>query len=83
MPRHKKISAKFYPEALRIAALPYPAVAVPDGEFYVAYDLLLKNCMGQGDTAQEALADLALARVDFIALLLEIGQPVPQPQPTT
>lgn len=79
MTRNRKIPARFYPEATKLAALPYPAVAIPDGDYYMAYDTVLKVPKGQGSTAQEALADLSSARIDYIAFLLMEGEPVPTP----
>ena len=40
----------------------------------------LPGCLAQGRTLQEALDDLADARVEYIYSLLEDGLPVPEPQ---
>lgn len=51
-----------------------------DGEpIFVAQTPELPGCIGQGETVEEATADLHNARVDFIYFLLEDGLPVPEP----
>lgn len=44
---------------------------------YVAVDADLDGCMADGLSADEAIANLNDARVDFIYFLLEDGLPVP------
>jgi predicted RNase H-like HicB family nuclease len=47
---------------------------------YVAASPELDGCIAQGDTEEEAEANLRMARVDYIESLLEDGLPVPDPQ---
>ena len=51
-----------------------------DGQpVYLARNLELPNCLGQGLTYEEAVQDLQLARVDYIYSLLEDNLPIPEP----
>ncbi len=63
--------------------LPYAVVITVDEcgdrRCYVAYHPELRGCMAQGYSPEEAVADLKLAREDYIASLLEDGLPVPPP----
>ncbi len=47
---------------------------------HVAYCPELDGCMGQGETAERALANLAEARADYIYSLFEGGLPVLEPK---
>ncbi|MCA9912544.1 MAG: type II toxin-antitoxin system HicB family antitoxin [Anaerolineae bacterium] len=51
-----------------------------DGEEgYVAFHPQLPGCISQGDTSEEAIENLADARVLYIETLLQDGLSVPQP----
>lgn len=72
-------------EAKKLAAQPYTVQVNKDltttgNLVYLAFCPELEGCMGQGETEQEAIADLKAARIDFIRSLLEDGLPVPVPQ---
>ena len=70
--------------AEQLARKPYTIIVTHDettdgNEIYLASHPELAGCMAQGKTMQEAIDDLALARVDYIASLLEDGLTVPGP----
>lgn len=74
--------------ARQLAAQPYTLVVKPDvtteGEpVFVAYHPELELVVAQGDTSDEAIAELAELRLEVIVYLLESGLPVPplQSQP--
>lgn len=46
---------------------------------YIASVIEIEGCFGQGNSREEAVADLKLAMVDFIESLLEDGLPIPEP----
>lgn len=74
-----------YEEATRLANRSYRTLVFLDetteGEpIYVALNPELKGCVSQGDTPDEAIANLREARVDFIYFLLEDGLDVPEPK---
>jgi predicted RNase H-like HicB family nuclease len=46
---------------------------------FLARVIELPDCVGQGNTAEEAFADVRSAAVDYIASMLEDGLPVPTP----
>ena len=51
-----------------------------DGDFiFLASNLELEGCLGQGFTIEEAIDDLFDARVDYIKSLLDDNLPVPDP----
>lgn len=50
-----------------------------DTPCYMAYHPELRGCMAQGDTPEEALANLIEARSEYIALLLSRGVAAPLP----
>jgi len=50
-------------------------------DVFLAKNPQLYGCMAQGATIEEALANLADARLDYIEGLLEDGEPVPAPSP--
>jgi len=72
-------------QAEELAKLPY-LVRVnldrdTDGEpIYAAYIVEMDTCVGQGDTFEEAVADVRLALADFIESLLDHNQVVPGPR---
>jgi predicted RNase H-like HicB family nuclease len=72
-------------EAEKLAARPYTTLTIKDlttsgDPVVLALSPELEGCIGQGATEELAVANLALARVDFIQSLLEDGLPVPAPQ---
>jgi predicted RNase H-like HicB family nuclease len=65
-----------------LASQPYAVEVMKDktttGEdVFLAKNPQLYGCMAQGATVEEALANLADARLDYIEGLLEDGEPVP------
>ncbi|MEL7643127.1 MAG: type II toxin-antitoxin system HicB family antitoxin [bacterium] len=46
---------------------------------FVATNPELPNCIGSGETEEEAICDLREARIDYIAYLLRKNLPVPDP----
>ncbi len=46
---------------------------------YMASHPELYGCMAQGNTPEEALANLSVARADYIAALREAGREIPLP----
>ncbi len=56
-----------------------PPVGEATTPCYVAVNLDLEGCTSQGATPAEALANLDLARIDYIQSLLEDGLEVPPP----
>ena len=61
-------------------ALPYTIELTPDedGAWFAAVPLL-KGCMTQGDSREEALAMLDEARELWLETALEAGIPIPEP----
>ena len=75
-------------KAEKLAHLPYTVEVALDettrGQVvYLARTIELEGCMGQGETIEEAIEDLRLARIDYIQSLLEDGVTVPFPAPLT
>ena len=71
-------------EAEALAKRRYTEVVTRDvattGEIgYFAYVVELRHCNAQGETADEARAELQAAKEDYIESLLERGLPVPDP----
>jgi antitoxin HicB len=62
-------------------AKPYTRVLVPDSEEggYIAEVLELPGCLSQGETPDEAYANLEEAMAGYIAASLDHGKPVPEP----
>lgn len=50
---------------------------------YIAYPPELNDCIAQGNTVEEAIAELAELRFEFILWLLEDGLSVPPPSAQT
>jgi predicted RNase H-like HicB family nuclease len=78
------MNEKWIKQAKELAMRPYFVKVIrdetTDGEpIYLANVLELEGCFGQGETPEDALADLQLAMVDYIASLLEDDLPVPNP----
>lgn len=74
-------------KAEQLASRPYVIEAQPsettDGApSWVAYVMELNGCIGQGETKEEAIADVKLAMVDFIETMLEYEMHVPAPKQT-
>lgn len=55
----------------------YP-MQVEDHHFWVAESKCLKGCVGQGDTAEEALNELSANEQEWIATARECGIPIPE-----
>ena len=75
-------------KARRLANRPYLTQVMKDTVYdgstvYVAVNPELDGCIGQGDTIEEALHDLAEVRPKFILSLLEDNIPVPEPSRTS
>lgn len=51
-----------------------------DGLTYIARNPELPRCLADGSTIEEAIGNLASARIEYILSLLEDGLPVPPPQ---
>ena len=66
-------------------ATDYPATVRPlsaaDGGGFAAYALDLPGCMSDGETPQEALANLQDAISCWIEAANEMGRPIPAPKP--
>ena len=45
--------------------------------FWVAKSALLKGCVGQGETAAEAVSELEANELEWIATAKEVGIPIP------
>ena len=70
-------------KAKYLASQPYAVEILKDkttagDDIFLARNPDLKGCMAQGITMQEALANLADARLDYIESLLEDGEPIPE-----
>lgn len=62
-------------------ALPYPITLTPDESGgYVATVALLPGCVSEGNTADEAIANIREAMALHIESMLEYGEDVPCPQ---
>lgn len=61
-------------------ALTYPAEVVREDGVVVAFHPDLEGCVAQGDTADEALANLDEAREAWLRVRLEERLPIPEPQ---
>jgi predicted RNase H-like HicB family nuclease len=77
-----------FEKAKQLAARPYPFRVYRDAEsdpdvMYLAENVDLDGCMAQGSTQKEAIQNLADARIDYMAFLLEKGLPVPEPSEFT
>ena len=73
-------------KAKYLANQPYAVDVMKDktttGEdVFLAKNPQLYGCMAQGATVEEAIANLADARLDYIEGLLEDGEPIPAPSP--
>ena len=50
---------------------------VEEHVFWVAKSASLKGCVGQGETAEEAVSELELNEQEWVATAKEVGIPVP------
>ena len=71
-------------KAMKLAERPYSVqlardMTVDGRKVYVASHPELPGCLGQGDTTEEAVADLRMATIEFIASLLEDELSIPVP----
>lgn len=68
-----------------IVAADYPVTIRPlsasDGGGFVAFAPDLPGCMSDGETPQEALANIEDAIISWIEAAHEMGRPVPEPAP--
>lgn len=74
-------------DAERLAARHYvietrPSETTDGAPSWVAYVMELDGCIGQGQTREEAIADVRLAMIDYIETLLAFDILVPEPQRT-
>lgn len=78
------MSNELWERAEKLAARPYDVQVLgeetPDGQtIYLARNPELYGCKAQGETIEEAIANLNEARIDYIYALLEDHLPVPEP----
>lgn len=78
------MSEQLWKQAEELASKPYDITfeedTLSDGQtVYLARNPGLPGCKAQGDTREEARAELAGARIDYIHALLEEGLPIPAP----
>lgn len=71
--------------AIQLAKRPYSEIVFLDQNTddtfgYVALTPELEGCMSDGDTVEEAKANLLDARIDYIESMLEDGLEIPEPQ---
>lgn len=61
---------------------PYGRVLVPDEDTggYYAYMLEFPSCCSEGDSLEEAYANLEAAALGWIAICLDEGLPLPAPR---
>ena len=65
-------------------ALPYTIELIPDEDgFWFAQIPLLRGCMTQGSSREEALEMLDEAKRLWLEVALERGQHIPEPEPIT
>ncbi len=65
-------------------SLPYPIILIPDeGGFWFAEIPLLKGCMTQGSSREEALEMLDEAKRLWLEVSLERGHTIPEPEPVS
>ena len=74
--------------AAKLADRPYSVVITyddtdPRNPYYIAENPELPGCLSDGETPEDALANLADARREYILSLLEDGLPVPSPATVT
>jgi predicted RNase H-like HicB family nuclease/predicted DNA-binding protein len=59
--------------------LPYSRILIPDEGTYAAEILEFSGCFSQGDTPDEAIANLENAARSWIQVALDQGQEIPEP----
>lgn len=52
---------------------------VEDHVFWVAESKVLKGCVGQGDSSQDAISELESNEEEWLDTALEVGIPIPEP----
>ncbi len=63
-------------------SLPYTIELTPDEDgFWFAEIPLLKGCLTNGDSREDALSMIDDAKVAWLTTALELGIPIPEPQP--
>lgn len=67
-------------EALRLLALPYARVFIPEETGFSTRILEFPGCFSQGETLQEAYDNLESAAHGWLLACLIHGTPVPPPQ---
>jgi predicted HicB family RNase H-like nuclease len=74
-------SSELEQQAIQIAARPYTITLIEDSEAkaWTAQVLELPGAIGEGDTPDQAVADVKDALYAIIALLLEQGAAIPEP----
>jgi antitoxin HicB len=55
------------------------ALSQEDGGGYLAFALDLRGCVGDGETPEQAISDLALAINEWVAECQRLERPVPEP----
>ncbi len=79
------MASNYAPLATELAARPYSIKVMKDEttdgqmEVYLVRHPELEGCMAQGETIEEALAELDTVRFEYILSLLEDHQDVPAP----
>jgi predicted RNase H-like HicB family nuclease len=65
--------------------LPYPILLVPDPEdgTWYAKIPLLPGCMSDGETPEEAIANLREAQTLWLEVSLDEGDDIPEPAPVS
>jgi antitoxin HicB len=61
-------------------SLKYPITLIPEAVGYSVEIKDLPGCISQGDTLEEALEMLKDAKLAWIKVNLELGNPIPEPQ---
>jgi antitoxin HicB len=61
-------------------SLKYPITLIPESVGYSVEIKDLPGCISQGDTLEEALEMLKDAKLAWIKVNLELGNPIPEPQ---
>jgi predicted RNase H-like HicB family nuclease len=63
--------------------LPYPILLIPDPEdgTWYAKIPLLPGCMSDGETPEEAIANLREAQTLWLEVSLDEGDEIPEPEP--
>lgn len=65
--------------------LPYPILLIPDPEdgTWYAKIPLLPGCMSDGESPEEAIANLREAQALWLEVSLDAGDEIPEPQPVS